>query len=198
MRKYVFLDVDGTLIDYSAHCPASARKAVDKARANGHKVYICTGCSKAEIEERNLPVLDGMIGGNGAYVEDGGEVLMHQSLDVEEVKRIGQWCSQRNLGYYLECNAGVFSNDKVREIGPEVMFQYSTGKGADTAAARKQAQAFIDSFVFPGDDKLVRDDVNKISFILSSYQDFLDARQAFSHLEVNTWGAKGKRLCSGI
>ena len=66
MSKIVFLDVDGTLIDYSAHCPASAKEAVDKARANGHKVYICTGCSKAEIEQRELPELDGMIGGNGA------------------------------------------------------------------------------------------------------------------------------------
>ena len=68
--KIVFLDVDGTLIDYEAKLPASAAKAVDQARANDHKVYICTGCSKAEILQRNLCDLDGMIGGNGAYVED--------------------------------------------------------------------------------------------------------------------------------
>mgnify|MGYP003522114312 CR=1 FL=1 len=43
MSKIVFLDVDGTLIDYEAKLPASAAKAVDQARANGHKVYICTG-----------------------------------------------------------------------------------------------------------------------------------------------------------
>ena len=62
MSKIVFLDVDGTLIDYEAKLPASAAKAVDQARANGHKVYICTGCSKAEILQRNLCDLDGMIG----------------------------------------------------------------------------------------------------------------------------------------
>ena len=43
MGKIIFLDVDGTLIDYEAKLPASAAKAVDMARANGHKVYICTG-----------------------------------------------------------------------------------------------------------------------------------------------------------
>ena len=53
MSKIVFLDVDGTLIDYNAHLPESAAQAVGMARANGHKVYICTGCSKAEIEQRN-------------------------------------------------------------------------------------------------------------------------------------------------
>ena len=42
MRKIVFLDVDGTLINYMAQCPASAKEAVKLARANGHKVYICT------------------------------------------------------------------------------------------------------------------------------------------------------------
>lgn len=40
MGKIIFLDVDGTLIDYDAKLPASAAKAVDMARANGHKVYI--------------------------------------------------------------------------------------------------------------------------------------------------------------
>lgn len=33
MSKIVFLDVDGTLIDYEAKLPASAAKAVDQARA---------------------------------------------------------------------------------------------------------------------------------------------------------------------
>ena len=40
MSKIVFLDVDGTLIDYEAKLPASAAKAVGQARANDHKVYI--------------------------------------------------------------------------------------------------------------------------------------------------------------
>ena len=48
-KKIIFLDVDGTLIDYNAIMPSSAGKAVDEARKNGHLVYICTGCSKAEI-----------------------------------------------------------------------------------------------------------------------------------------------------
>ena len=52
MSKVIFLDVDGTLIDYEAKTPASAKKAVELARANGHRVYICIGCSKAEVLQR--------------------------------------------------------------------------------------------------------------------------------------------------
>ena len=69
MSKIVFLDVDGTLINYETKCPDSAKEAVELARKNGHKVYICTGCSKAEIEQRDLPELDGMIGGNGSSLK---------------------------------------------------------------------------------------------------------------------------------
>ena len=47
--KVIFLDVDGTLVDYENHLPESAVEAIRKARANGHLVYICTGRSHAEV-----------------------------------------------------------------------------------------------------------------------------------------------------
>lgn len=81
MGKIIFLDVDGTLVDYENHLPESAVLAVRKARENGHRVYICTGRSKAEVYENIWEIgLDGMIGGNGSYVEDHGHVVMHQMI----------------------------------------------------------------------------------------------------------------------
>ncbi|WP_294579152.1 HAD family hydrolase [uncultured Thomasclavelia sp.] len=192
MGKIVFLDVDGTLIDYDAKLPASAAKAVDMARANGHKVYICTGCSKAEIEQRNLCELDGMIGGNGAYVEDHGKVVMHQGLSKEDVKHIVDWCNERHLGFYLEANSGMYCNDYMYEQGPETMVKYAQGKGADLAHAKESSKRFIDGFIHLQGEDLYRDDVNKISFILSSYQDHLDSKKEFPHLIANTWGGKGE------
>lgn len=192
MGKIVFLDVDGTLIDYDAKLPASAAKAVDMARANGHKVYICTGCSKAEIEQRNLCKLDGMIGGNGAYVEDHGKVVMHQGLSKEDVKHIVDWCNERHLGFYLEANSGMYCNDYMYEQGPETMVKYAQGKGADLAHAKESSKRFIDGFIHLQGEDLYRDDVNKISFILSSYQDHLDSKKEFPHLIANTWGGKGE------
>lgn len=192
MSKIVFLDVDGTLIDYNAKLPASAAKAVDEARANGHKVYICTGCSKAEILQRNLCDLDGMIGGNGAYVEDNNEVVMHQGLSKEDVKHIVDWCNERHLGFYLEANSGMYCNDYMLEQGPATMIKYAQGKGADLSKAQASASSFVNSFIHLQGEDLYRDDVNKISFILSSYQDHLDSKVEFPHLIANTWGGKGE------
>ena len=156
MGKIVFLDVDGTLIDYEAKLPASAAQAVNQARTNGHKVYICTGCSKAEIEQRNLCALDGMIGGNGAYVEDNGEVVLHQGLTREEVKHIVDWCNERHLGFYLEANSGMYCNDYMLEQGPETMIKYGQGKGADLSKATESANHFINSFINITGDHLYR------------------------------------------
>lgn len=196
-RKIIFLDVDGTLINYEAKMPESAGRAVDLARAKGHKVYICTGCSKAEIAQRSLCELDGMIGGNGAYVEDAGEVVMHHGLTREEVRNIVDWCNERKLGFYLEANSGMYCNDFMLEQGPQTMMKYALGKGASADQAKLSAGSFINSFILLKGEDLYRDDVNKISFILSSYQDHLDSRTAFPELEANTWGGKGELALFG-
>jgi Predicted hydrolases of the HAD superfamily len=49
MGKILFIDVDGTLVDYETNLPESAVEAIRRARQNGHRVYISTGRSKAEV-----------------------------------------------------------------------------------------------------------------------------------------------------
>lgn len=103
--KVVFLDVDGTITTYENVIPASAKRAIRQARSRGHKVFMCTGRSKAENPPELLAIgFDGMIYGGELY----------------------------------------------------------------------------------------RDDVNKVSFILSSYQDYRDAVEEFSDMKVGTWGGAGE------
>lgn len=192
MNKIIFLDVDGTLINYEAKTPASAKSVVETARANGHRIYICTGCSKYEISQRDLPAVDGMICGNGAYVENNGTVVLHQALSVEDVKTIVDWCNKRKLGFYLETNSGMYCNQYMLEQGPETMMKYAFGKGADQEKAAELAKEFLGHFTLLEGDALYRNDVNKISFILSSYQDYLDSKKDFSSLIVGTWEGKGE------
>ena len=197
MGKIIFLDVDGTLIDYNTNLPTSAALAVAKARKNGHLVYLCTGCSKAELKQRHLCPTDGLINGNGADVEAEGKVVLHQTLSLPETKEIVDWCNQRHLGFYLECNSGMYCNTDMLKQGPETIVKYSLGKGADLSSAQKGAEAFVKAFTLLQKKQLYRDDVNKISFILSSYQDYLDAKKHFAELIVNTWGGKGEEALFG-
>ncbi len=197
MSKIVFLDVDGTLIDYQAKTPTSAKLAVEQARANGHKVYICTGCSKGEILTRDLPDLDGMIGGNGAYVEDNEEVVMHQPLTKDEVTRIVDWCNERQIGFFLEANAGRFINEYFLEQGPVAFARYSQGKTGNAVDLEVQKKKVREQFPVLQGEELYRDDVNKISFVLRRYQDHLDSKKDFPNLVANTWGGVGEQALFG-
>ena len=161
MGKILLIDVDGTLVDYDNQLPASAVDAIRKARANEHKVYICTGRSKAEVYPNLWEIgLDGMIGGNGSYVEDHGKVVMHQLITKEQCIHAVDWLHARGLEFYLESNNGLFASEKFEEVGEPAVRLYSSRKGKDGAQQLRVRDVFPD-MVFGGE--LYRDDVNKIS-----------------------------------
>lgn len=195
MSKILFLDVDGTLVDYEGRLPSSAVTAIRAARCKGHRVYLCTGRSRAEVYPPLWDIgLDGMIGGNGSYVEDRGREVFHQCLSLEQCKRVVDWCHSRGLEFYLESNSGLYASEGFEQAALNTMREYSRRKerpGADTITVR---DAFPDMIFGAG---LFREDVNKISYILSSYQDFLDAREQFPDMANNTWGGAGETALFG-
>ena len=53
--KAAFFDLDGTLLSHVSHeIPRSARDSLEKLRAKGIKIYLCTGRHSTELEY--LPV----------------------------------------------------------------------------------------------------------------------------------------------
>ncbi len=195
MSKIVFLDVDGTLTDYEGNIPASAITAIREARKNGHKVYICTGRSRAEVYSEIWEIgLDGMIGGNGSYVESAGEVILHQLISPVQSRHIVDWLHERGLEFYLESNNGLFASEHFETRGNPVMQVYAARKGKDNANAFTVREGFP-HMIFGGE--LYRTDLNKVSFILESYQDYLDAKEEFPDLQVGTWGGAGETALFG-
>ena len=124
MSKIIFLDVDGTLVDYESYLPDSAVMAIRKARENGHKVYISTGRSKTEA----------------------------------------------------------------------AIQKYAKSKG-DSKAEQMTVRTVFPDMIFGGE--LYRNDLNKVSYLLGSYQDFLDTKELFFDLENGTWGGKGEEALFG-
>lgn len=46
-------------------------------------------------------------------------------------------------------------------------------------------------------ENMYRDDCNKTAFVLHSYQDYLDAKEEFKDLTVDTWGGVGEYALYG-
>ena len=129
-RKILFIDVDGTLVDYENHLPDSAVAAIRQARDRGHRVYICTGRSRAEVYDNIWAIgLDGMIGGNGSYVEDHGRVIMHQMLTPAQCRHAVDWLHARGLEFYLESNSGLYGSEHFETAGEEAVRRYAARKG---------------------------------------------------------------------
>ena len=197
MKEIIFLDVDGTIVDCANHILASAVKAIRQAREKDHLVYVCTGRSRAEMPEEIWKIgFDGMIGGNGSYVEQKGQIIMHQLIPLDVEKRVVNWLHRRGLEFYLESNNGLFASEDFREVARPVLRAYAQEKGVSAEeVGQLEAEEALHGLVYGAE--LYRADLNKISFILKSYQDHLDSKEAFPELKAGTWGGKGEHALFG-
>ena len=157
MSKIIFLDVDGTLVDYHNRVPESAVKAIQQARQNGHYVFVCTGRSRAEMQPELWDIgLDGMIGGNGSYVEHNGQVIMHQLISKEDAKAIVDWLHERGLEFYLESNNGLFASENFKEVARPVMRQYALSKGKTAAEVEHmEAEDALHGLIYGGELRII-------------------------------------------
>lgn len=189
-NKIIFIDVDGTLLDYENNLPESADYAIKEARKNGHKVYICTGRSEGEVYDYIWDIgLDGMIGGNGSYVKDGDTVVLDQHITAAQEKHVVDWLHARKLEFYLEANSGLYASENFEKRGDPVISEYCRRKGKENADQLKVKDIFPE-MIYGAD--LYRNDINKVSFILDSYQDHLDSIEEFPDLKPGTWGGAGE------
>ncbi len=164
-RRAIFLDIDGTLVDDHAVVPDSAREAVRRARANGHLVFLCTGRSMAEVFDGILDVgFDGVIAAAGGYVEVGGEVLLHQTIPVEQVRRVTAFFRDHGTEYLLEANAGLFGSDGFVTRVRELVLGGVTDEDV-LAQLERAVGPFLDTVQVPADP--TRTDINKIAFLHS-------------------------------
>lgn len=124
MSSLLFFDIDGTLItlDKRHAMPESAKKALLKARENGHKIIINTGRVKTAIDKHLLEFgFDGLVCGCGTYIEYEGRELFHQSLSKD--KCVDYAAKLHDLGYetLFEGNDRLFIDG---EYGPGTFMSF--------------------------------------------------------------------------
>ena len=84
--RLLFLDIDGTLTPPGINTPPeSALAAIKKARANGHRVFLCTGRNYAALSPLlALGCFDGAVASDGGYVFCGERVLFDCPMTDEQ------------------------------------------------------------------------------------------------------------------
>lgn len=87
MKKAAFFDIDGTIWNAQNEIPESTVKAIRRLRENGNLAFLCSGRSRAYIQNPKLFEIgfDGVVSGCGTMVEYGGETIFYKKLDNELV-----------------------------------------------------------------------------------------------------------------
>lgn len=105
-KKLIFLDIDGTLTPPGSNCPPeSAVKAIQAARKNGHKVFLCTGRNPGMLAPLLKYGFDGVVASAGGYLEYEGKVIYDHPMTDR----------QRDLALETLHSTGVFCTIEARD-----------------------------------------------------------------------------------
>lgn len=184
-EKIIFLDIDGTLIDYTQQLPQSAREALSRAQANGHKLLISSGRSKPSIYPWLLNLgFDGIIAGEGAYAEFGGKIVFESAIPEAQISRVYTYLNDRKIGFYEESNSGLHGN------------RYFLSETARSFGVSEEVAAENLQTAFPGltfDHQDYHLDVNKVSFVMSPRISKSELEKEFGeYFRIGIWNIFGK------
>ena len=88
MKKIVFFDIDGTLLDHDKNLPISTKRALKELENNGVFVAIATGRAPFMFESlRSELGIDSFVSFNGQYVVFENQVIYQNPLNTTELKR---------------------------------------------------------------------------------------------------------------
>ncbi|MDR1930764.1 MAG: HAD family hydrolase [Treponema sp.] len=89
--RAVFLDIDGTLYSQDLGGPfADDLEGIARARSGGHRFFLCSGRSAANIpgELEEAAFYEGLVAGGGAHVLLGGKTLYQNWVDPPLLREI--------------------------------------------------------------------------------------------------------------
>lgn len=103
-KKYIFADIDGTLIDHSKkEIPKSTLKALELAKENGHEIIINTGrppCLLYGIDKKLG--LDSYIAANGRYGVHHGEVILNKTINKNTIEKVVTYFEKEKIDLAFE------------------------------------------------------------------------------------------------
>lgn len=114
MKKYLFFDIDGTLLSHTEGISPSTIEALKLAKENGHKIFICTGRSYAGIPELIYTLgFDGVIAAAGGYVKVGDEVIFSHEIPDHLVDNIVYHLNKHKTQFILEGTEYIYTDKEI-------------------------------------------------------------------------------------
>lgn len=129
MKKALFFDVDGTLLDRNGHIPESTVQALKRTRECGNLIFINSGRIRplARFVE-NFVRFDGFLCGCGTEIIVGETCIYRYEISKETVSAIREDCVHFDMDLLLEGTEGIWispelRNEHVRHVARNVRQQ---------------------------------------------------------------------------
>ena len=131
--KYVFIDIDGTLLSHEIGIPRSAMEALEKAKANGHKLFINTGRVQSAVDDELLAMdFDGFIFAAGGHIIVDEVTISEVHLSSEQLNHLFDVLNLQDIGIVWEGPEKSFYNrlalryfrdrlDRKSDLPPQVL-----------------------------------------------------------------------------
>lgn len=171
-QKLIFLDIDGTLTEPGKNTPPdSALAAIRRARANGHRVVLCTGRNYGMLSPLLQYGFDGLAGSGGGYIECHGTVVYDCPMTSEQQKQAMAVLKDNGVFRTIEGKNGSYTDEGFKDFLRE---NAGINGNSELLRWREQIEAAL------GNGPMERYDgepIYKIVFMCRSSEDLLEPKR---------------------
>ena len=117
MSKFLFFDIDGTLVGKSRHITEKTKEAIQAAKNAGNKVFLCTGRAPTSIvgDVKALPI-DGIVASAGGFVQVDGKYIFKNYMDQYTLSEMMTLFVNHGILFCLETEHAIYQTPGVNEF----------------------------------------------------------------------------------
>ena len=117
MSKYMFFDIDGTLLGPSRKITPRNRWAIEQVRKQGHKVFICTGRAPVNVFKEQIDVpYDGVICSAGGYIIIDGQFVYENFMNQYILSEVMTMFFNNKILFKLEAKECIYVTPGIKEF----------------------------------------------------------------------------------
>ncbi len=121
-----FFDIDGTILPFGLPAPESAVEAIRKLRKLGHRAFLSTGRSPAEVPASVYEIgFDGGVFSAGADVVVDGKRIYKAVMTKPERDSLLSYCRSRNFRVLVQTENGTYVSAEALEFWKGKMLEYA-------------------------------------------------------------------------